>query len=83
MAANGGANGGGMAANGGANGGGMAANGGAANGGNGGGAANGGNGGGGPVEIPELDGLGAPLALALVAGIGGLAIERRRRKAMK
>ena len=69
----------------------MAANGGAANGGNGGGAngggaangGNGGNGGGGPVEIPELDGLGAPLALALVAGIGGLAIERRRRKAMK
>ena len=75
-----------MAANGGANGGGMAANGGNGGGANGGGAANGGNGGNGggdPVEIPELDGLGAPLALALVAGIGGLAIERRRRKAMK
>ena len=63
-----------------------AANGGAANG----GAANGGAANGGDVavvtgatEVPELDALGAPLALSLVAGIGGLAIERRRRQSKK
>ena len=77
-----GANGGGMGANGGGmgnggNGGGMGDNGGGPNGG--GMGANGGNGGG-PTAIPELDSLGAPIALALVAGIGGLAIERRRRQ---
>lgn len=55
-----------------------------------GGAANGGAANGGDVavvtgatEVPELDALGAPLALSLVAGIGGLAIERRRRQSKK
>lgn len=43
---------------------------------------NGGNGGG-PTAVPELDAIGAPIALALVAGIGGIAIERRRRKDKK
>lgn len=37
----------------------------------------------GATEVPELDALGAPLALSLVAGIGGLAIERRRRQSKK
>ena len=62
--------------------GGMGANGGMgpANGGM--GPANGGMGGG-PTAIPELDALGAPIALALVAGIGGIALERRRRKSKK
>ena len=65
--------------------GGMGANGGMgpANGGM--GPANGGNGGngGGPIAIPELDSIGAPIALALVAGIGGIALERRRRQNKK
>ena len=61
------------------NGGGMGPNGGGM------GPANGGNGGngGGPIAIPELDSVGAPIALALVAGIGGLALERRRRQNKK
>ena len=33
-----------------------------------------------PTAVPELDAIGAPVALALVAGIGGIALERRRRK---
>ena len=63
-----------------------AGNGGAGNGGAGnGGAANGGDVAvvTGATEVPELDALGAPLALSLVAGIGGLAIERRRRQSKK
>lgn len=31
------------------------------------------------TAVPELDELGAPIALALIAGIAGIAIERRRR----
>ena len=84
-AANAGAAPGGMGATGGmgpANGGMGPANGGMgpANGGM--GPANGGMGGG-PTAIPELDAIGAPIALALVAGIGGIALERRRRKSKK
>lgn len=31
-------------------------------------------------SVPELDASGAPIALALVGGIAGVALERRRRK---
>lgn len=43
---------------------------------------NGGTNGGGN-RIPELDGAAAPIALALVSGILGLGVERRRRKNKK
>lgn len=43
---------------------------------------NGGRNGGGN-KIPELDGAAAPIALALVSGILGLGVERRRRKNKK
>jgi len=31
-----------------------------------------------PSSVPELDAAGAPIALALVGGIAGIALERRR-----
>lgn len=32
------------------------------------------------ASVPELDSAGAPIALALIAGIAGIALERRRSK---
>lgn len=33
-----------------------------------------------PTSVPELDNAGAPIALALIGGIAGIALERRRKK---
>lgn len=43
----------------------------------------GGRRGGGYSSVPELDASGAPIALALVGGIAGVAIERRRKNKKK
>ena len=32
-----------------------------------------------PASVPELDASGAPIALALIGGIAGIALEKRRR----
>lgn len=34
-----------------------------------------------PTAVPELNAAGAPIAFALIAGIAGVAMERRRKKA--